>query len=223
MFHVEHDLPLVVRRAADWIGYQFDHDQAQVLFHYVDWLRIEAIPAGGLGPREPGRLWARHIADSLTFAIGAAEGTKTGLDVGSGVGLPGIPLAVLLPHVTFTLLDRSGRRCDLLGRAIRILGLGNVEVMHGAVVDVTNPHDLITLRASLTLPEALRAVPRVVTPGGSAVFGLSHRSAERPEAVEEAVAAGWDLIEIPREVLDSPARVLRMTAPPSAGGTDAVA
>ncbi len=223
MFHVEHDLPAAVWRAAAWAGQPLLPSQGRALTRYVDWLRVEAAPAGGLGPGEPGRIWIRHIADSLTFALGASSETTTSLDVGSGAGLPGIPLAVLLPRVAFTLLDRSGRRSDLLGRAVRILGLDNVDVVHGALADVASRYDLVTVRASLTLPEAVDEIPRVVSAGGTAVFGLSHRSFGRPAGLEEAMAAGWDLVEIPEEILDSPARILRMTAPRSPGGTDVVA
>jgi 16S rRNA (guanine527-N7)-methyltransferase len=184
---------------------------------------VEAVEAGGLGPSEPSRIWTRHVADSLTFATGAGDGCHTALDIGSGVGLPGIPLAVLLPHCSFTLLDRSGRRCDLLRRAIRILDLPNAEVLHGAITDVTDRFDLVTLRGSLTVSEAVEAIPNVLSRGGSAVFGLTHGGRTPSEGVAEAREAGWEVVEVPHEILDSPARLLRMTAPRPAGGTDDVA
>jgi len=223
MFHVEHGLPDAVLRAAAWVGTPLLPPQVESLHRYVDWLQVEAVEAGGLGPSEPDRIWTRHIADSLTFAIGTRDRCSTALDVGSGVGLPGIPLAILLPHCFFTLLDRSGRRCHLLGRAGRILALPNIEVVHGALTDVVDRFDLVTLRGSLTLIEAMDQVPRVVSPGGIGVFGLSHGARDRPEGLATAQDAGWEMVEIPYEILDSPARLLRMTAPPSPGGTDDVA
>jgi 16S rRNA (guanine(527)-N(7))-methyltransferase RsmG len=226
MFHVEHDPTTPAQRAAAWVGHPLGVPQLDTLSRYVEWLRTEAIPAGGLGPGESSRLWDRHVADSLTFAAGGAPPSGTALDVGSGAGLPGIPLAILLPHVRFTLLDRSVRRCDLLSRAVRILDLPNVRVDHADVDAIVDRFDLVTLRASLPLPLTIRSAPGLLAPGGTAVYGLSRRlggaAADRAD-LHEATAAGWKLVEVPPEVLDSPAALLRMTAPPSAGGTDAVA
>ena len=56
------------RSAAKWAGHPLSDDSAELLEAYALWLEAEAIPAGGLGPREADRLWSRHIADSLLFA-----------------------------------------------------------------------------------------------------------------------------------------------------------
>ncbi len=225
MFHVEHDPLAAVRRASEWVGHSLDAAQEGTLARYAEWLCVEAIPAGGLGPQEAARLWVRHVADSVTFAIGCKPETATGLDIGSGAGLPGIPLAILLPHVTFTLLDRSGRRCELLARAIRILDLSNVDVHRGEAADLVDRYDLVISRGSLRLLESVESMPRLVAPGGSAVYGLSHGSdGDSSDGVHNALAAGWELVEVPHEILDSPARLLRMTVSyESSGGNDAVA
>ncbi|HSQ38228.1 MAG TPA: hypothetical protein VLS92_10090, partial [Acidimicrobiia bacterium] len=54
----------LAQRAASWSGRELSPEQLELLTRYADWLRLEAIPAGGLGPREGERVWSRHLADS---------------------------------------------------------------------------------------------------------------------------------------------------------------
>jgi len=103
-----------VQRVIEFLGLRLDQDQIEKLARYRDWLRDEAIPAGGLGPKERRRLESRHIADSLLFGAGFGAVPEHVRDLGSGVGLPGIPLAVAHPRSQLELVDRSQRRVDLM-------------------------------------------------------------------------------------------------------------
>ncbi len=80
---------------------------------------------------EPGQMWVRHVQDSLTLVpfIASAE-AKTVIDVGSGGGLPGMPLAIAMPDVHFTLLEATGKKAAFLGETAAALGLANVTVLH---------------------------------------------------------------------------------------------
>jgi 16S rRNA (guanine527-N7)-methyltransferase len=175
------------------------------------WLEEEAIAAGGIGPGEGERVLDRHVSDSLVFA-GAWPGTQpdTLIDVGSGVGLPGIPLAVAMPATRLTLLDRSARRCSLARRAIRILGLENVEVVHSDVGAVRRTFGVVTFRASLAPAEALRVGKRLIDPGGTVVVAASR--VQRPTEWHGDLV---DIVTVPAGVLDSPAWLLRMRDNPS--------
>lgn len=106
-----------------------------MLARFGQFLVDEAMPAGGLGPREAHRLEERHLHDSLGFAAAWHGETAPAslIDVGSGVGLPGIPLAILWPACDVILIERSGRRARLLRRSVRMLGLDQVRVHEGDV------------------------------------------------------------------------------------------
>lgn len=167
---------------------------------YADWLTTEAAVAGGIGPDEGGRVLERHVVDSLLFA-GVWSGEGDVLDVGSGVGLPGIPLAIAAPDRHFVLLDRSGRRVALAKRALRILSLENVEVVHGDLERVDWSRHVVVSRASLS-PHALRMRAEALGPPRELLVAGSHLAA--PEV------PGFDSVEIPAEILDRPVWILRM-------------
>jgi 16S rRNA (guanine527-N7)-methyltransferase len=205
----------VVERAARWSGHRLEAGQWALLRQYATWLRDEAIPAGGLGPREGDRLWARHLGDSLTFATGWTEPPEEILDVGTGVGLPGIPLAILWPTTRVTLLDRGGRRVRLLHRVVRMLALGNVTIAQGDVFSVADEWAGITYRGSVRAPEAVALTARLLQAEGRAVLGVSRRPEEPERATEllvlaETLGLGAELRRVPDEVLDGPSWLLIM-------------
>lgn len=203
MFHVKH---AAVLRALEWIGIEPDTTLIDRMSTFADFLAVEGLRAGVIGPNEPERLWSRHIADSVCFG-GVAVGDSW-LDVGSGGGLPGIPLALCRPDVELTLLDRSGRRTDLLRRWTRALDMQNVQVVCDDVDRYTTRHDSVLFRGSLGLEEAIACTARLASMVG--VFGLSHGS--RDLTVTAAELPGVERIEVPEMVLDSAATLLRIAA-----------
>lgn len=197
----------VVVRAAEWAGWSLTDTQLRSLEVFGSWLRDEAITAGGVGPNETERISGRHLADSLLFA-GAwppPDPPMSVVDLGSGVGLPGVPLAILWPQSQVSLVDRSGRRVDLLRRVRRILDLDNVEVIREDAASVEIEADLVVARGAAEADVVGRWGRRILLPGGRIVVGGSHAS---PPAVLE----GEMIIEVPVEILDHPVW-LRMMAP----------
>lgn len=200
---------------ADWLGLDLTGDQLDRLVAYADWLRDEAMVAGGIGPAERDRLFDRHVGDSLTYlaALGApTEATSTEpvhvVDVGAGVGLPGIPLAIARPDARVTLLDRSGRRVDLARRAIRVVGIHNAATVSGDVRTSDLTGDVAVFRASLDITAAAAVLDAIVGTGGLGVFGVS-RSASPPD-LPDLADIEVELIEVAPPMLDSPAWLLRM-------------
>ncbi len=81
--------------------------------------------------RDADEAWDRHIFDSLTLLpllSDLPEGAQI-IDIGSGGGLPGLPLAIAMPRLRFTLMDATKKKCDYLAQAASALGLGNVRVV----------------------------------------------------------------------------------------------
>jgi len=181
-------------RCADWLGLELGATALERLESYRRWLGHEAIEAGAVGAGERHRLHDRHIGDSLLFAAGLDPNSEHVLDIGSGAGLPGIPLAVLLGGTRFTLLDRARRRVDLMRRVVRILELENVEVEQGEIEHRLQPEMAVVSRATLPPERALGLITPRLQPGGVAVLGGSW--ATRPEY------QGWVTKEIPATVLD---------------------
>jgi 16S rRNA (guanine527-N7)-methyltransferase len=151
---------------------------ASAIRRYGDWLGSEAALAGGLGPEEPDRLDNRHLADSLAVAECWHPLRPSSIaDLGSGVGLPGIPLAILYPDAAVTLVDRSEARCRLLKRAARVLGLPNLRVVQTDVNDLEGTFDVAVARGLAAPDRVLPALRRLVAPGGCGVV-LGSRVAE---------------------------------------------
>jgi 16S rRNA (guanine527-N7)-methyltransferase len=205
----------LARSAAAWAGHHLSDSQGETLEAYAEWLIHEAIPAGGLGPREADRIWGRHIADSVAFSAAWSAAPPEILDVGTGVGLPGIPLAILWPDTEVTVLDRGGRRIRLLTRAVRILGLENVRVAQGDVFDVADEWSGLVFRGSVKAPEAVGLAGRLLGIPGTAVLGLSRRE-EPPDRTRDLVGVATalglqaELVGTPPEILDGPAWILIM-------------
>jgi len=182
------------KRAAEHGGRGLDAGQLESLDRYLGWLRREAIPAGALGPGEEGRLAARHIGDSLLFASPLPTEVAEIWDLGSGAGLPGIPLALLMPQTRVVLVERSGGRAQLLRRVLRILGLENTEVRETDINTLDGRAQVLVSRGVLPAEKAGDMARRLLQPGGMAVWGGSWMA--------EPSAPGWETVEIPEDVLD---------------------
>ena len=210
MFHVKHpsipraDHLSVVRRSARWAGVELEAGQEHQLRVFAQWLVGEAIPAGGLGPNEGARVCSRHIADSLLFAFPWKRDMPpaTVLDVGAGVGLPGIPLAIAWPTAQVTLLERSARRSDLARRAVRLLDLPNVQVITLQLKQWTTKSESIVCRGVASPVSLQEDFGRLLTPSGRAVIGGSRRS--RP------LVADYRVIEVPKTIIGNPVWLLSM-------------
>jgi 16S rRNA (guanine527-N7)-methyltransferase len=102
---------------------------------YVGLLRTAGIERGLIGPREVPRLWGRHVLNSAV--IGELIGRESDVvDVGSGAGLPGIPLALARPDLWVTLVEPMQRRVDFLNEVVETLGIANVEVLRSRADEV---------------------------------------------------------------------------------------
>ena len=137
---------------------------------------------GLLGPRELPRLWTRHILNSAVVSELVPAGL-TVADIGSGAGLPGIPMAICLPDNHFTLIEPMERRSDWLKDLVVELGLTNVTVLRDRAEEVGEVFDIATARAVSALPKLLRMVVPLVRDGG---LVLAMKGSKAAEEIEDA-------------------------------------
>lgn len=130
---------------------------------YVDILLSRGVDWGLVGPREHDRIWQRHILNCLAPARLIPEGAEV-VDVGSGAGLPGIPLALYRADLRVTLLDSLQRRVAFLEDVVSELELqGRVRVLRARAEETDGDFDVVVARAvaplSLLVPwtQGLRA------------------------------------------------------------------
>lgn len=105
--------------------------------------------------RDPDEMVSRHLLDSLSVVSFVAEGGNNWLDVGSGGGMPGIPLAIMFPQLHFTVLDSNGKKTRFLTQVKIELQLNNLDVVHSRIEDfkVERPFDGICSRAFSSLAD----------------------------------------------------------------------
>lgn len=135
--------------------------------------------------REPGEMITRHLLDSLAV-LPHLDPVDT-LDVGTGAGLPGIPLALACPDQRFVLLDSNGKKTRFVNQARRELGLNNVEVVHARVEQYRNAPSQIISRAFAALPDMLRVLAPLIT-DATRLLAMKSAAAEQELA---ALPAGW--------------------------------
>ena len=102
---------------------------------YAELLADAGVRRGLIGPREVPRLWERHLLNCAVLSEVVPEGV-TVCDVGSGAGLPGIPLALVRPDLKITLLEPLLRRTTFLQEVVELLGLDHVTVVRGRAEEV---------------------------------------------------------------------------------------
>ena len=114
---------------------------------YVDILASDGVTRGLIGPREADRLWDRHVFNGVAIT-GLIRADATVVDVGSGAGLPGIPLALLRSDLKVTLLEPLLRRVTFLSETVAALGLDfRVRIVRGRAEEHAEQYDAVVSRA----------------------------------------------------------------------------
>ncbi|MDR2516188.1 MAG: 16S rRNA (guanine(527)-N(7))-methyltransferase RsmG [Spirochaetaceae bacterium] len=149
----------------------------RLLEAYADEITLFNPALGLVGAKDRRELIVKHILDSLAplgpvarlLEEAAGSGNAPVADVGSGAGLPGIPLAIALPRARFTLIERMGRRAGFLRNALAVLGIGNAEVEEKDLERAAKGRfSLAVFRAFRPLEPALfRALSGILAPDGA--------------------------------------------------------
>ena len=149
-----------------------------VAMRFAGILATRGVKQGLIGPREVPRLWDRHLLNCAVVAELIDGRCGTLVDIGSGAGLPGLALAMVLPDVAVTLLEPMERRCRFLEECVTDLGLANATVLRARAEDAAVKADVATARAVAPLPRLAELAVGVVRPGGM-VLAIKGRTAAR--------------------------------------------
>ena len=161
----------------DAITVRLYRDNYKTIRQYVDILASRGVDWGLIGPREIGRLWERHILNSIALESLIPEGCRVA-DVGSGAGLPGIPLAILRPDLEMILIEPMLRRSNFLTEAIDELGLDDrVSVVRGRAEDADLHVDVVVSRAVAKLATLINWTADLIVDSGS-LLALKGQSAD---------------------------------------------
>ncbi len=184
---------------------------AEGLDSYAHILATRGIEWGLLGPRESDKIWSRHISNSLALVAVIGDGCDVA-DVGSGAGLPGIPVALARPDLRLTLLEPLLRRYSFLNLAVEELGLGDrVRVERLRAEDCDEVFDVVTGRAVAALDKLLKWTIPLFYPDGELI-------ALKGASAEEEIRTATKLLQ--RSGLS--AEVLEIRASPEIEGTRAI-
>jgi len=150
-------------------------DQARA---FAQTLANDSDELGLLGPRELDKLWSRHILNSAVVAELVKAGDRVA-DVGSGAGLPGIPMAIARPDAEFVLIEPMERRSNWMLEVVHDLGLQNVKVIRSRAEEVSDhKFDVVTARAVAALEKLLKMCVPLLKPGGAVIALKGSRAAD---------------------------------------------
>ena len=143
--------------------------------------------------RDPHQMLAKHLLDSLAMHA-YLDGIEHLADLGTGPGLPGIPLAIARPNLQVTLVESNGKKARFLREAVRQLKLGNANVAETRIEAFHPParFDAITARALASLPLIIELGGHLLAPQGR----LLAMKGVRPDDEIAALPAGWQLLAV---------------------------
>lgn len=203
-------------------------DRAGLAERFVDLLAEHGVARGLIGPREVDRLWERHVLNSAVVAEVLPQRARL-VDVGSGAGLPGVPLAIARPDLAVTLVEPMARRVAWLSEVVETLGLSTVLVVRGraeepAVRDRVAGADVVTARAVAPLGKLSAWCLPLLRTGGRMVALKGASAAEeidRDRAEIRRAGGGDPRIErCGAAVVDPPTTVVVVERVPGRAGKD---
>jgi 16S rRNA (guanine527-N7)-methyltransferase len=167
VFHVKHE-GLTAQAAA--LGVPLDGTQAELLERYEALLQDRAAALGMIARGDLPRLRERHILDSLRAVGALPEGPSEVVDLGSGAGLPGIPVAIARPGAHVIVAETRHQRIAFLELVVDDLGLGNVTVHGGRAEEAPRPADACLARAFRDARGSWQVARDLLGPAGRLIY-----------------------------------------------------
>jgi 16S rRNA (guanine527-N7)-methyltransferase len=180
-----------------WTPEQLSPAQLRSLDSYEELLREHAVPRGMVASSDAGHLRERHVLDSLRAVPHIRAGPLAVLDLGSGAGLPGIPVAIARPDLTFTLVEPRQVRAAFLELAVERLRLVNVIVLPRPAEELTIEAVAVVLARGFRGPSRTWMTARdLLSPSGELIYwgGTTFRDDQLPDDAR-IVAIGHPALE----------------------------
>ncbi len=187
--------------------------QQQALLAYIDLLSHWNKSFNLTAIRDPRQMVNQHVLDALAALPYVSQGPV--LDVGSGAGLPGIPLAITRPELRFTLLDSNGKKVRFINQVVISLQLANVDVVQSRVENYqpVTTFGLIVSRAFSSLEQLVRLSRHLLAAGGEWLAWKGRLDVLEIQAVEE-LAEVRATIPIQLPGVSAARQLVRMTLKP---------
>ncbi len=149
--------------------------------------------------RRPEDMVSRQLLDSLSI-LPLIRGPRV-LDVGTGAGLPGVPLAIMLPDVEFTLLDTNSKKTRFVNQVKLDLGLDNLTVVQQRVEEFQpqNPYDTISSRAFASLADMLQGSRHLLVTDGQWLAMKGQFPEQEIADLDPVYDVSWELLSVPGE------------------------
>ncbi|RLK60206.1 16S rRNA (guanine(527)-N(7))-methyltransferase RsmG [Actinokineospora cianjurensis] len=202
-------------------------DRVEVADRFARLLTEHGVERGLIGPREVDRLWDRHLLNSAVIQEVIPPGA-TVVDIGSGAGLPGVPLAIARPDLRVTLVEPMARRVAWLDEVVETLALSSVTVLRGRAEEPgirsrVSGAEVVTARAVAPLAKLAGWCLPLLRQGGLLVALKGASAAEevdRDRAEVAAVGGGAPRVEsCGAEVLEVPTTVVLIERVQSTAGS----
>ena len=170
---------------------QLDERQLRLTSIYIDLLLKWNERINLTAVRGPEEIVARHFGESFFAAeiFGSQAPVLHGIDLGSGAGFPGIPLAISMPDASFALIESQQKKATFLKEVIFALGLRNITVFAGRAEDYPEQADLVTMRAVERFEKTLPIAAQLTQPG--ARIALMIGASQLEQANELAKDVKW--------------------------------
>jgi len=157
---------------------------------YSQLLRERAVPLGFISESDELRIEMRHVQDSLRGAAHVSRADGSAIDLGSGAGLPGLPVAIACPWLTVHLVEARRARAAFLELAVEQLQLPNVRVVNERVESVSDRVDICFARAFGSADASWAAAEPLLLTGGRVVYfaGVGFGTSQLPAGISAEVA-----------------------------------
>jgi 16S rRNA (guanine527-N7)-methyltransferase len=185
------------RTASSALGRPLTIDERDRLYKYLNLLAKWQKSQRLIGSADPTWIVDNVIVDSLLFRRAIPSGIAKLCDVGSGAGIPGIPLSIVMPDVDVTLIEARQKRGSFLSAAIRELALPNCRVLNERLENVrqelTGLFDAVVMRCAGDPAELIPQLSALLAPGGVVI-------ASGPPKRDQVSGGSWLEVEGPRGV-----------------------